>query len=172
MPAPATPHVLIIDKDEAARQACRRVVEEQGLTCAEAASAKEGAEAATACVPDIVLLADQLPDQPALAVLRKIRQASTSPHQKVIMLISSGEKAVKQILAAGADDYVFKPLDPDQLQARVKTSCQLKEAQDRAERLALQLAAAKAATPPPVEPAPAAKTGLFSKLGGLFGKRR
>src|SRR5262249_30669547 len=41
---PATPHVLIIDKDDAARTACRQAVQAEGFSCAEAASGKDAAE--------------------------------------------------------------------------------------------------------------------------------
>jgi serine/threonine protein kinase/CheY-like chemotaxis protein len=167
-------HVLIVDKDDAVRSACRKIAEVEGLICAEAHSGKEAAEAAAAQPPDLVLLADQLPDQPGLAVLRKIRQTATSPYQKVIMLVGGGQVAVKQILAAGADDYVTKPLDADQLQARLCTARELKNAQDRADRLARQLAAQKAMSAP--APAPAAeqssnKSGVFGGLRRLFGKK-
>jgi CheY-like chemotaxis protein/RIO-like serine/threonine protein kinase len=164
-PRPA--HVLIVDMDEAARTMCRQAAEAEGLSVAEAASAKDASAAVTDRTPDIVLLADQLSDQPGLAVLRKIRQASASPHQKVIMLVGA-QNAVKQVLAAGADDYIIKPLDSDQLQARVKTAAQLKEAQVRADRLARQLAAERAAPPPVEKPVEKPKKGL---LGRLFGKR-
>jgi CheY-like chemotaxis protein len=167
--APPAPHVLIVDKDEATRQACRQAVEREGLKCDEAASGKEAAAAVAAHPPDIVLLADQLPDQPGVAVLRAVRQTSAPLYQKVIMLVGSGPNAVKQVLAAGADDYLVKPLDADQLQARLKTACQLKEAQDRADGLARELAAKLA--PPPPEKTPSARSGLFGKLKGLFSKR-
>jgi DNA-binding response OmpR family regulator len=107
-------------------------------------------------------------------VLRKIRQTATSPYQKVIMLVGGGQVAVKQILAAGADDYVTKPLDADQLQARLCTARELKNAQDRADRLARQLAAQKAmpasASAPKAEQS-SSKSGVFGGLRRLFGKK-
>jgi CheY-like chemotaxis protein len=166
--APAAPHVLIVAQEEATRQACRQAVAREGLPCDEAASGKEAAAAATAHPPDIVLLADQLPDQPGVAVLRAVRQTAAPLYQKVIMLVGGGPNAVKQILAAGADDYLVKPLDADQLQARLRAARQLKEAQDRAEGLARELAA-KLAPPPPAK-TPPARSGLFGKVKGLFSK--
>ncbi|OAI52920.1 hypothetical protein AYO44_04530 [Planctomycetaceae bacterium SCGC AG-212-F19] len=168
---PAPLFVLIVDKDESVRKTCREAVEAAGLRCEEAGSAKLAAEATANRSPDIVLLADQL-DQPGVAVLRKFRQTAASPHQKVIMLVGGGATAVKQLLAAGADDYVAKPLNADQLQARLKTACQLHEAQVRADRLARQLAAQKAAAAAPKpEEKPARSGGLLGGLRRLFAKR-
>jgi serine/threonine protein kinase/DNA-binding NarL/FixJ family response regulator len=159
-----TCHVLIIDKDETVRSACRTVAETAGLVCVEAKTGKEAAEAAAVQPPDIVLLADQLADQPGLAVLRKIRQTASSPYQKVIMLAGDGQVPIKQILAAGADDYLTKPLDAEQLQARLAIFRELKRSQDRADRLARQLAAEKAAPPPAEKPQAPTKTGILGRL--------
>jgi CheY-like chemotaxis protein len=162
--ATETGHVLIADKDEAVRSACRKVAETAGLVCVEAKTGKEAAEAAAAQAPDIVLLADQLADQPGLAVLRKIRQTASSPYQKVIMLVGDGQVPIKQILAAGADDYLTKPLDADQLQARLAIFRELKRSQDRADRLARQLAAEKAPPPAAEKPPAPTKAGILGRL--------
>ena len=151
------PHVLIVEPDQATREQCIHAVKEEGLTFDQAGSAKEATEAATAKPPDLILLADKLPDQPGLTLLRKLRQLAPSPHQKALMLIAGGQGSVKQVLAAGADDYVTKPLDIDQLQARLRTARDLKEAQDRADHLFRQLAAEKAAGPKVEEKKPSDK---------------
>jgi CheY-like chemotaxis protein len=168
---PAAPHVLIVDKDETVRLTCRKAAEAAGLSCDEAGSAKDAATAAAARTPAIILLADQL-DQPGVAVLRKFRQEATSAYQKVIMLVGGGPNAVKQLLSAGVDDYVTKPLDADQLAARIKTASQLYQAQARADRLARQLASEKAAAAAAAkQPEKPAKTGLLGGLRRLFAKR-
>lgn len=170
---PAPPHALIVDKDPAVRQTCREVIQAAGLTCDEAASAKEAEASVATRAPDIVLLADQLPDGPGVAVLRKCRQVATSPHQKVIMLVGGGPGAVKQLLSAGTDDYVNKPLDPEQLRARVQTACQLHEAQVRVDRLARPLAEQKAALANETrsKDQPPERSGLLGGLRCLFAGR-
>jgi CheY-like chemotaxis protein len=159
-----TCHLLIADKDETVRSACRKVAETAGLVCVEAKTGKEAAEAAAAQAPDLVLLADQLPDQPGLAVLRKIRQTARSPYQKVIMLVGNGQVPIKQILAAGADDYLAKPLDAEQLQARLAIFRDLKRSQDRADRVARQLAAEKVPPPAAEKPQAPSKRGILGRL--------
>jgi DNA-binding response OmpR family regulator len=175
--AQAVPHVLIVDGDEAIREACTQAVKNEGLTFDAAGNAKEAEAAAKVKPPDLVLLADKLPDQPGLTLLRKLRLLSTSPRQKVLMLVGGGEGAVKQILAAGADDYLAKPLDPDQLAARLRTARELKEAQDQADRQVRQLAAEKEAADkkeadkPKGKEAESGKAGLLSGFKKLFGKK-
>jgi CheY-like chemotaxis protein len=159
-----TCHLLIADKDETVRSACRKIAETAGLVCVEAKTGKEAAEAAAAQAPDLVLLADQLPDQPGLAVLRKIRQTARSPYQKVIMLVGDGQVPIKQILAAGADDYLAKPLDAEQLQARLAIFRELKRSQDRADRLARQLGAEKVPPPAAEKPQVPSKRGILGRL--------
>ncbi|MFV0560414.1 MAG: response regulator transcription factor [Enterococcus sp.] len=66
---------------------------------------------------DLVLLDIMLPGKNGEEVLREIRKSSTIP---IIMLTALGDKKkVSQVLLDGADDYITKPFDLDEVLARI-----------------------------------------------------
>lgn len=70
--------------------------------------------------PDLVILDCLMPVMGGVEALRAIR-ASESHHTPVLMLTARGARADEQIAwDAGADDYLRKPFDADQLVARVE----------------------------------------------------
>jgi len=75
--------------------------------------------------PDLLLLDLSLPDASGLDVLREIRAADGidsrfDPHLPVIVLSGRGAQADRvRGLTAGADDYVVKPFNPEELRARI-----------------------------------------------------
>ncbi len=74
-------------------------------------------EAAEATV-DVVLLDLALPDVEALGVLRQLREVSEAP--VVAMTRAEDDEGIARALEAGADDYLPKPFDLDQLLARLR----------------------------------------------------
>ena len=71
--------------------------------------------------PDLVILDCMLPGKSGIDVLREIRTSRSACTIPVLMLTSRQGEADELIAArAGADDYLRKPFDPDQLVARVE----------------------------------------------------
>lgn len=98
---------------------------------------KDGAMAETALATaayDLVLLDLGLPRKNGLAVLRSLRADVGSAHHRVPVLVATARDAVAERVAgldAGADDYIVKPYDLDELLARVRAL--LRRAAGRAE---------------------------------------
>jgi len=68
---------------------------------------------------DLVILDITMPDMDGFQVLRKIRKTSTIP---IIMLTARGEVSDRVIgLELGADDYLPKPFEPEELTARIQS---------------------------------------------------
>ncbi|HJV72436.1 response regulator transcription factor [Ideonella sp.] len=111
--------LLLIEDDPALQATLQRTLERRGMrvaTCSDGARALERWQAA---VPDVVLLDLSLPGLDGLKVLERARaEGLTTP---VIVLTARGTIGDRIIgLNTGADDYLPKPFDLDELEARIR----------------------------------------------------
>lgn len=110
--------ILVIEDDPQIADLLRRGLIYEGYTVEVAADGESGLSAARDRPPDIVLLDLMLPGIDGLTVCRRMRAASEVP-----ILILTAKDAVPDRVAglnAGADDYVIKPFDFDEILARVR----------------------------------------------------
>ena len=91
---------------------------EQGYDTDSAATGKACLELAARHPPALVLLSLDLPDLSGVDVVRSLRRWSQAP----IIVLAEREHSREQLAAldAGADDYVIKPFDMNELLARVR----------------------------------------------------
>lgn len=114
--------VLVVDDDEAGRTATRRIVERSGFTVITARDGAGALEAVHACHPRLVLLDVMLPDMTGFDVLRQIR-ADEALADLIVVLISAQRTQVADKTSGlhdGAAGYIVRPVDNDELVARVK----------------------------------------------------
>jgi DNA-binding NarL/FixJ family response regulator len=113
--AQSLPHgILIADADPVVRSAVRASIDEEpDLAVAdEAASAREAVELGVGA-PELVAIADSLPDRSGIAATREI--VARSPETKVLVLSSAAEdddEAMIEALRAGASGILPKTIDP------------------------------------------------------------
>ncbi len=125
--------ILLVEDDPALRRALRTMMRSRDLEVAEAGTGEEAVAFASGNTADVIVLDLGLPDVDGLEVLRRIRTFSGVP---VIVLTAHHEQAEKiRALDSGADDYVTKPFDVDELLARVRAA--LRRAPPAAQPLAL-----------------------------------
>jgi len=77
-----------------------------------------GVELAAFC-PDLVALDLRMPGMDGLQVLRYIRSQKSLRHLKVLVITGAPRDEVDDALAAGADDYLQKPVEPKALREKV-----------------------------------------------------
>lgn len=71
--------------------------------------------------PSLAIIDWMMPKADGLEVCRRIRQQTDRPYVYLVLLTAKSQKdEVAAGLEAGADDYVIKPFDPDELRARLK----------------------------------------------------
>ncbi len=112
--------VLVVEDDRMIAEAVRTALEQDGYTVE---WIRDGASAAGALVTssfDIVLLDLGLPRRSGLEVLREARrQGTTTP----VIIITARDDVQSRVagLDSGADDYLVKPFDLDELAARMRS---------------------------------------------------
>lgn len=110
--------VLLIEDDAHVRDLLHAYFEAKGHSVSTAADGVEGLKAFNAGLPELVLLDVGLPRLDGWAVLEAIRASSAIP---VVLLTALDETDdVVKGLAKGADDYLTKPFDIRELDARVQ----------------------------------------------------
>lgn len=80
--------------------------------------------------PRIALLDWQLPGGGGVEICRHVRLTPESPSVHIVLLLASGKENLPEALAAGADDFLRKPLDPHELKARLRTGARLLELEE------------------------------------------
>lgn len=120
--------VLLIEDDQRIRQALASTLAEMGHEMRSAATGMGGIQEAVAAAPDVVVLDLGLPDMDGSEVLKMIRSVSTVP--VIIATAQDDEAGIVKLLDLGADDYVRKPFDTDELFARIRAAQRLIEVQE------------------------------------------
>ena len=111
--------ILIIEDDPSINEVVCAHLERRGYRCRQAFSGTEGLKLLREQRPDVVITDLMLPGVPGEEIVRAIRGAASA---LPIIVISARITAADQIslLQAGADDYLTKPFDLDELQARIE----------------------------------------------------
>jgi DNA-binding response OmpR family regulator len=110
--------ILIIDDEEATVQLISMLLEKRGFETIKAYSPEEGLRQAYRHQPDLVLLDIMMPDMDGWEICKRMRDMSDVPI--IFLTARSDVKDIVRGLEMGADDYVTKPYDNDELVARVR----------------------------------------------------
>lgn len=112
-------NILVIEDDPTVRTLVRAVLEKNGNQVAQVETAAEGEERAFSREYDIIILDLGLPDGNGFEICKNIRDEDiTTP---VLILSAEQETDVKiKCLKVGADDYLTKPFNPEELMARIE----------------------------------------------------
>jgi two-component system response regulator MprA len=111
--------VLVIEDDDAVRAAVRRALLLGGYEVLQAETGEDGLLRAQTDVPDAIVLDLGLPDIDGMQVCRTLRQSGNRTPILMLTARAAIEDRVEG-LDAGADDYLVKPYDVRELQARLK----------------------------------------------------
>lgn len=112
------PSLLLIDDDH---ELCRLIgiyLSRFGYSLTCSADGRDGVVKATSHTYDLILLDVTLPSLDGFAVLHQIRRSNMTP----IIMLTSRNLATDRLMGlnSGADDYLCKPFDPDELLARIR----------------------------------------------------
>lgn len=109
--------ILLVDDEKGIVTMMKNYFEMSGYQVYSAYDGKEALEK-VACQPDIILLDINMPEMDGISVCQRIREHISCPILFLTARIESKDKIIG--LQAGADDYIVKPFDIDELGARVE----------------------------------------------------
>jgi diguanylate cyclase (GGDEF)-like protein len=158
------PVILVADDEPTNRALIQRRLEREGYHVLTAQNGSEAVERAREALPDLVLLDVMMPEMDGMDACRLIKETEATRDIPVIFLSARDETEMKVSgLSLGADDYISKPFEAEELIARVSVAIRLKRERDSLRTsveeasLRAELAQARAVTD--------ALTGLLNRYG-------
>jgi pilus assembly protein CpaE len=115
------PRILIVDDDPIILQITAKVLAAAGYEIFKATSGPEALKQVDDIRPDLIILDVMMPEINGYEVCRRLRAKPVTAHLPIMML--TAQESLEEKVSgfeAGADDYMTKPFQPAELQARVK----------------------------------------------------
>ena len=125
--------ILIVEDDAHIRRLLRAAVQRAGHGVVEATNAREGLSLLDIEKPDVVLLDLGLPDRDGLELIQPMHSRSNA----TLIVVSAREDTAEKVAALdlGADDYLTKPFDTEELLARIRTAMRHRTPDQETERV-------------------------------------
>ena len=132
--------LLVIDDTPQNGRLLEAMLTPHGYTVALALSGEEELAKLHSEPPDLVLLDILMPDMTGYDVCRRIREDPATQLLPVVMLTSSGDQDKVNAIEAGADDFISRPFNPQELLSRVRSLLRIKEYHDTIQKQTAELA--------------------------------
>ncbi len=112
--------VLLVDDDPVIRKFLQQTLQQAGYRCSEACDGREGLLKAQSEKPDLMIVDKVMPLMDGLALIRTLRESAAGRSIYILLLTSqSDEHQLVEAFAAGADDFLAKPPQPNVLLGRM-----------------------------------------------------
>ena len=123
--------ILIVEDDTTINGLLRNIIEKTGYAADSACNGTEGLAMALREDYDLILLDLMLPGKPGEEIIKELRKARATP---IIILSAKGEVHNRiELLRLGADDYITKPFDIDEVLLRIQAVLRRTAHQDSGE---------------------------------------
>ena len=115
------PTLLIVEDDPTLRATMVAYARALGLEVVEAGDGEEALARVDAVVPDLLVTDLSMPRMGGRALLMRLRERPSCAQLPIMVVTADDSRGTKiDIFAAGADDFIVKPFDPDEFQARLR----------------------------------------------------
>ena len=112
---------LVVDDSRIVRRVARKILEELGFECVEAADGEEAIKACRETMPDVILLDWNMPVMTGIDFLRELNNIAQDSMPKVVFCTTESDlENISEALEAGASEYMFKPFDSEILQGKFR----------------------------------------------------
>ena len=136
--SPPSDNILVVDDSPDNVFLIQTILEEEGYTVS---TAKDGPSALAdieKSPPHIILLDVMMPGMDGFEVTHRIRQNTKLSFIPILLITAYDQPSVAQGLDMGADDFIRKPVEVDELLARVRALLRLKHSVDERDQIARQ----------------------------------
>ncbi|BAZ15209.1 response regulator receiver modulated translation initiation factor IF-2 [Calothrix sp. NIES-4071] len=124
---PSAYRILVVDDLVDNLVLLQIILETEGYEVETALSGSLALAQITASPPDLILLDVRMPDMDGYEVTRRIRENTELPFIPILLVTANENASAVEGLNLGANDFIRKPIDPDEIVARVKAFLRLKE---------------------------------------------
>lgn len=135
------PRVLVVDDDPSLRVLMHETLAKAGFDVTEAATGEEGVEQSRELSPDLVLLDINMPQMDGITACRAMREQSDRDFAIIMVAGVNDVESIKQAYAAGATDFILRPLNWPLFQRRLDSVIaewnRADDLDDRSERASL-----------------------------------
>ncbi|HEY9670054.1 MAG TPA: hybrid sensor histidine kinase/response regulator [Waterburya sp.] len=131
-------HILVVDDSQDNLFLVQTILEEEGYDITLAEDGRTALAQIEHSPPDLVLLDVMMPEMDGFEVTKRIRDNPTIPFMPILLITAFDQPSVVKGLDSGADDFIRKPVEVDELLARVRSLLRLKHAIDEREKIARQ----------------------------------
>lgn len=114
------PLILLIDDEPQILRALKTILSSGHFKVISAVNGEEGIALAASQSPDVIILDLTLPDMDGIQVCEQIREWSAVPI--IVLSVRDGERDKVAALDKGADDYLTKPFNIEELMARIRVA--------------------------------------------------
>jgi CheY-like chemotaxis protein len=135
-----TPHILLVDDQPQNLRLLEAVLGPYGYTTSAATSGAEALRAIESVAPDLVLLDVVMPGMTGYDLCRRMRADDATRFVPIVLMTASHDQDKVAGIDAGADDFVFKPFDKQELLARIRSLLRIKAYHDTIEKQTAELA--------------------------------
>ncbi|AFY55233.1 signal transduction histidine kinase [Rivularia sp. PCC 7116] len=128
--------ILVVDDIYDNLLVIETILEDEGYEIEIQQDSKLGLEMVEESPPDLILLDVMMPEIDGYEFTRRVRQNKQLPFIPILLITAHDSISVVEGLDAGADDFIRKPVDADELQARVRSLLRLKHSIDERDHMA------------------------------------
>lgn len=132
--------ILIAEDDYISRNLLKRMLSEMGHQVVEAENGRQAWEVLSKRPMRLLVTDWMMPEMDGLELCRNIRNTAFESYVYVIVLTAKDRKRdLVEVFQSGADDYIPKPFDPEELRARVLTGLRVIDLEERHRRMQYSL---------------------------------